>query len=266
LKTRGLAQAFGKVPREDFVGPGPWRVLRPAVEEGFVETPDANPVHLYDTVLVGLDIGTRLNNGEPVSVAQWLDLLELKEGDSFAHIGCGVGYYSGILGEVVGERGAGLALEIEPTVAEVASRGLAPYRHVTARCGGDLAPDEGPFDVIFVNAGATRVMPSWVGSLKQGGRLLIPLTVSFSGSQVGAGRVLRVTRVGNELDARFVSFAAIGHCEGGRTDAGNDALRVSYAEGDADQVAALRTDPHAQSDDCWLHAEDYCLSYRAVGD
>jgi len=217
-------------------------------------------------VLIGLDIGNRLNNGEPVSVAQWLDLLDLKEGESFAHIGCGVGYYSGILGELVGERGEGLALEIEPAVAQVASTGLAPYHHVTVRCGGDLAPNEGPFDVIFVNAGATRVMPSWARSLKQGGRLLIPLTVSFSGSQVGAGRVLRVTRVDEGFDARFVSFAAIGHCEGGRTDSGNDALRISYAEGDADRVKSLRTDPHVQSDDCWLHTNDYCLSYRAAGD
>jgi len=249
------------VPREAFVGSGPWRILRPAVEQGFVETPDDDPIHLYDTVLVALDVGRRLNNGEPVSVAQWIDLLGLQPGESFAHIGCGVGYYSAVIHETAGPGGCGLALEVDAEVARVAANNLASYTDLEVRCAGEIVAGDGPFDVIFANAGATRVPPSWLHALREGGRLLLPLTVGFSGSQVGAGRVVRIVRAGERFEASFVSFAAIGHCEGARTDDGNEALRLSYADGDADLVHSLRLDTHDPTPECWLHAEDFCLSY-----
>lgn len=262
LKTPGLARAFERVPREEFVGPGPWRILRPAAEQGFVDTPDDDPIHLYDTVMVALDVGRRLNNGEPVSVAQWLDLLRVEPGESFAHIGCGVGYYSAVIGETTGPGAYGLALEVDPEVARVATDNLAPYSDLEVRCAAEIAEGDGPFDVIFVNAGATRVPPSWLKALNEGGRLLLPLTVGFSGSLVGAGRVVRIVRTGDRFDASFVSFAAIGHCDGARTDDGNEALRVSYADGDADLVHSVRLDAHDSTPECWLHADDFCLSYR----
>lgn len=236
------------------------------MEQGFVETPDDDPVHLYDTVLVALDVGRRLNNGEPVSVAQWLDLLALQPGESFAHIGCGVGYYSAVVADVVGPGGRGLALEIDPAVARIALRNLASHADIEVRCSGELSAEDEPFDTIFVNAGATRVIPRWVEALNDGGRLLLPLTVGFSGSQVGAGRVLRVVRKDQQFEARFVSFAAIGHCEGTRSDDGNATLRRSYADGDADLVRSLRMSPHTADDECWLHADDFCLSYRDGGE
>ena len=49
---------------------------------------------------------------------------------------------------------------------------------------------------------------------------------------------------------------------GARGDADERRLREAYREGDADRVRSLRRDPHLRDDDCWLHADDYCISYR----
>src|SRR6185369_7354062 len=58
-----LAQAFATIPREDFVGPGPWLVIR--WPRNYVPTPDADPVYLYTDDLVALVPERRLNNGQP---------------------------------------------------------------------------------------------------------------------------------------------------------------------------------------------------------
>ena len=70
-----LVEALAIVPREDFVGAGPWKVMRPPFTGGYVATPDADPRHLYDTVVVALDASRYLNNGEPSGLALWLDSL-----------------------------------------------------------------------------------------------------------------------------------------------------------------------------------------------
>jgi protein-L-isoaspartate(D-aspartate) O-methyltransferase len=56
IRSAELINALAMVPREHFVGPGPWKLLRPSDHElEYDTTPDDNPVHLYDRVLVALD-------------------------------------------------------------------------------------------------------------------------------------------------------------------------------------------------------------------
>ena len=57
-----VKEAFATIRREEFLGPGPWPVLR---RVGYVNTPDADPVYLYDDVLIGIDPERGLNNGMP---------------------------------------------------------------------------------------------------------------------------------------------------------------------------------------------------------
>src|SRR6516162_6656791 len=88
LRSSALVNALSTVPREDFVGPGPWKILRPAqMNAGYQMTPDEDPRHIYDTVLVALDASRGLNNGEPSSLLRFLDILDLAPGDRFLHIG-----------------------------------------------------------------------------------------------------------------------------------------------------------------------------------
>ena len=49
-------------------------------------------------------------------------------------------------------------------------------------------PADVHFDAVFVNAGATEILSSWLDRLAEGGRLLVPLTTrSIDG--IGGGRM-----------------------------------------------------------------------------
>jgi protein-L-isoaspartate(D-aspartate) O-methyltransferase len=158
LKSPDLVKALALVPREDFVGPGPWKIMRPPFMGGYVETPDADPIHLYDTVAVALDASRHLNNGEPSGLLGWLDALDIGRGIRFLHIGCGVGYYTAIVAHAASSDGVVLALEADPELAGRARQNLAAYGNVTVRCATSANPTDGCFDAIFVNAGATEIM------------------------------------------------------------------------------------------------------------
>src|SRR5712664_679282 len=58
-----LEAAFSATHREDFLGAGPWWILR--WFRDYVTTPDADPVYLYTDDLVGMLPEQRLNNGQP---------------------------------------------------------------------------------------------------------------------------------------------------------------------------------------------------------
>ncbi|HBZ70074.1 MAG TPA: hypothetical protein DEP35_10195, partial [Deltaproteobacteria bacterium] len=46
-----------------------------------------------------------LNNGHPTTLARFLDFLAIRAGDRVLHVGCGVGYYTAIIAEIVGPYG-----------------------------------------------------------------------------------------------------------------------------------------------------------------
>jgi len=60
---------------------------------------------LYQDVAVFLDSSKSLTNGNPSTLAPWLDALDLAEGKSVFHLGCGTGYYTAIIAEVVDHEG-----------------------------------------------------------------------------------------------------------------------------------------------------------------
>ena len=55
--------AFAAVRREDFLGPGPWPMLR--WTSRYVPTPSDAPVYLYQDALVDIVPKRNLNNGQP---------------------------------------------------------------------------------------------------------------------------------------------------------------------------------------------------------
>src|SRR5450631_1534024 len=60
-----LEAALGTIRREDFLGPGPWPIMRWFRDRDYVTTPDADPVYLYTDDLVGILPERHLNNGQP---------------------------------------------------------------------------------------------------------------------------------------------------------------------------------------------------------
>jgi protein-L-isoaspartate(D-aspartate) O-methyltransferase len=264
LRSAALVQAFATVPREQFLGPGPWQIVAPAPPGTYWTTDDADPRHLYHNVVVAIDATRQLNNGQPGFLALLIEALELQWGDRVVHIGCGLGYYTAIVAEVVGPAGSVTAVELDPTLAARAGTHLRQWPQVTVVAGDGGAYDPGPSDAILVNAGATHPRPVWVDALRQGGRLLVPLTVARHASGHGGGGVLKITRQPHGLTARFIADVNIFPCIGARDPQMNDQLQDAFRRGTWAAVQSLRRDPHDPTDACWLHGSDFCLSTAAV--
>ena len=128
VTTPALLKAFAAVSREEFVGPVPWKVLsrvpgqmQPQVDEV------TDPAELYHDVAIVLDPSCSLTNGNPGTLAPWLEALNLSTGKSVFHLGCGTGYYTAIMAELVGPRGHVTAVEIDPVLAAQARANLSTY-------------------------------------------------------------------------------------------------------------------------------------------
>jgi protein-L-isoaspartate(D-aspartate) O-methyltransferase len=260
LRSSRLVEAFATVPREQFLGPGPWLLTSPVLGSGYRLTPDDDPRWLYDNVLVALDADRNLNNGEPAALARWLDALDLAPRTRFLHIGCGVGYYTAIAAAAI-SGGSLVGVELDPDLAERARRNLSrwPQVSVIAGDGSDFADD--PFDVIFVNAGATEPLPRWLDQIRVGGRLLVPMTVDLPTPGLGGGHMLLITRHAAAYSARFISPVGVFHCGGARTSEGRDLLKRAYVRGGQERVRSVRRDQHPSTEKCWLHGAHFCLSF-----
>ncbi len=258
IQTDALATAFAKVPREYFLGPGPWQIASPdprgssiggtPIGTTYRATDDADPRHLYHNILIAIDPSRQLNSGHPSTLASWLDALELNEGDRALHVGCGVGYYTAIIAEVVGPNGHVTGIEIDPDQAD----------------GGEF--NFQPDDTIFINAGATHVRPDWLDNLRPGGRLLVPLTFAADPDANGMGFMLKVTYERQSYAARFLSPVMIFPCIGSRNEEANQRLLDAMKRGTWGSVQSLRRESHEPSDTCWLHGDNFCLSTLPVAE
>lgn len=250
-----VIEAFAMVPRELFLGPGPWRIVGPGRRDWV--TADANPQHVYHNVLIAIDTERGLNNGQPSLWAFLYDLLNIRRGDRVLHVGCGTGYYSAILAELTGPGGQVTAVEHDPALADRARASLADWPQATVVTGDGYRFGPGPVDVIVVNAGITAPSPAWLDSLTPGGRMTVPLTTDD-----GLGGFVNVTGVTGGFAARFVSPTGIFPCIGGREPEAERRLRDAFQRqpGGWRAIRSLRRDAHDPAESCWLHGAGFCLS------
>jgi len=263
LQSEALVRAFAKVPREHFLGPGPWQVFTPYSESDWT-TKDADPRQLYHDLHVVIDAERRLNNGYPSFLAFLIEQLELKEGDHVVHVGCGPGYYTAVMAEVVGPTGQVTAMEIDSQLARRAQSNLSYLPQVKIIEGDGGEEDPGPCDAILVNAGATHPRSIWLNSLRAGGRLILPLTVTDDEGGTKGG-IIKVTREHARFAALFVARVGIFPCAGARDADLNEKLKEAFKREDSKSVQSLRRDPHDPADTCWFHGETFCLSKVEVG-
>jgi protein-L-isoaspartate(D-aspartate) O-methyltransferase len=259
-----LEEAYAAVPREAYLGGGPWPIFRwPGV---YLQTPDDDPSWLYADVLVGIDPERGLNNGQPSAHARWIAEAAPRSGDHVVHVGAGVGYYSAILAHMASAGGRLTAVEFDPLLAARAAANLAhlPNARVVHGDGSALAFE--PADVIYVNAGAARPADVWLDALKPGGRLLLPLTAAtnFAGRDLSrpAGAVFCITRTDDGFVARYVGPILVFPCEGMRDPASEAALARAFEAGGVDGVRRLRRDEAAPDVDCWVKGPGWSLTYR----
>jgi protein-L-isoaspartate(D-aspartate) O-methyltransferase len=263
--SRRIVDAFAAVPREWFLGPGPWRILSPMAMAEYWTTEDADPRHLYHDVLVAIEEERRLNNGQPSLWARLYDELGLTPGGHVVHVGAGVGYYSAILAEIVGSTGQVTAIEIDPALAERARQNLAerwPRATVVVADGFAFRVDR-PADAIVVNAGVTHISTAWLDALAaENGRLLVPLTNAdrWGGSLI----VERHAGETRRYPVRFAGQIGIIPCIGGRDPAAEERLQAALAGSRLSTVRSLRRAPEEPDATCWLAGEGWWLSTAGV--
>jgi protein-L-isoaspartate(D-aspartate) O-methyltransferase len=257
ISSPAILRAFSTVPREPFVGPGPW-MIQTSGTESFTESDD--PRDVYRDALIVLDAAKRLNNGQPSLWAYHLSLLDIRLGDRILHLGCGTGYYSAILAEITGPQGKVVAVEIDEALAARARIALEPWPHVAVIHGDGAQGPFDPVDVIIVSAGATHPLPAWLDALRPEGKLLFPLT-----STRGPGTMAYITRKSADHFAAtlcgavfFVDF------EGARNSVISDELARALKRDQGTPVRSLRCDVHEKNESCWLHGNGWCFSRRAA--
>lgn len=246
-----VIDAFATIPREDFLGPPPWKVF---TGMGFVEE-SSDPALLYQDVLVSLKAESHLNNGQPSLHMASLAALDIKAGETAVHVGAGTGYYTAMMATLTGPSGRVIAYEIDDDLAPRAMENLAGMKHVEVR---HQSGADGPLpstDVIYVSAGATSPLEAWTNALRDGGRLLLPLT-----PDQGAGCMLLITRIGdNRFSAKCISTAVFTPCIGARDSETGRELSQAFATRDTRTLRSLRygTPP---DDTCWFAGSGWWLS------
>jgi len=174
-----------------------------------------------------------------------------------------VGYYTAIIAEVIGSKGYVLGIEIDPKLAMCARDNLRYITQAKIEQADSSRLEPADADAILVNAGVTEIKHGWLKALKDGGRMLVPITAQLAttpGVELGRGQILKLVRKRNGFSARFISGVAIYHCVGARDARRDRALEAKFSSGGADTVRSLRIDPHEATGGCWFHADTFCLS------
>jgi protein-L-isoaspartate(D-aspartate) O-methyltransferase len=260
LNSPGVVRALASVRREQFLGPGPWQFvggdIRPRT------TPSDDPRHVYHNVSIAIDPARNLYNGQPGLVASWIESLMLAPGHRVLHVGCGAGYFTALMAEIVGPTGEVIGVDVDPDLAARASANLASWPWARAVEGDGRSNLPSNLDAILVNAGATHVLDEWLDAVRDGGRLLVPLTSQLPGmpASIGKGFVVLLAQSGGDWSAKVASMVAIYSLVGARDSAMESKLGSAFMKGQIQVVTRLRRDPHEPAASCWLHGTTNCLS------
>jgi protein-L-isoaspartate(D-aspartate) O-methyltransferase len=256
-KNERLAAALAETPRERFLGPGPWRIFTGG---RYISTPTDDPAFLYQDVVVALSEKDRINNGQPVLHTASLATLDAQPGETALHVGVGGGYYTALLAKLTFPGGKVIGYEIDAQLAERAVANLAGEANVTVH---HRSGTEGPLpecDCIYVSAAATAPLAVWLDALRNGGRLLFPLTPDGPGGTPGAGAMLLVTRAAaDRYSARFVMPVMFVPCVGARDEETAKKLAEAFSRGDMKNVKSLRRNT-APDGTCWCAGNGWWLS------
>jgi protein-L-isoaspartate(D-aspartate) O-methyltransferase len=263
LTSPALIDAFATVARERFLPPGPWTIRSEAdVQKPARTTRDDDPRHVYHNVAVAIDAARTLFNGAPSLLGSTIEALGLEAGDRVLHIGTGLGYYTAILGHVVGAAGHVTGIEVDAPLADRARQNLADLPWVVVRAGDASTSLDQTYEAILVNAGVTHPLPIWVDALTAGGRLMAPVTVAIPNTTIGKGPMVLFTRTDDQarLAARVVGLVAIYSALGVRDEAINAQLGQALTRSPFAPIRAWRRDAHEPSSSCWLHTTQGCFS------
>ena len=120
-----------------------------------------------------------------------------------------------------------------------------------------------PADVIYVNAGAARPMNTWLDAMKDGGRLVLPLTTPIPSGPVRGtkGAIFLISRRGDEYFAQWKCETGIYPCHGASDDVSSAALASAFEKEGCQKVTRLYRTTDIDEERCWLRGEGWTLAY-----
>lgn len=161
LKTPFIIDAFRKINRADFL---------PENIKQLAEVNEAMPIGFGQTI------------SQPLVVAFMLELLKPQKGDKVLDIGSGSGWTSALLGEIVGDKGKVIALEIVSELKDFGEKNASKYNFVSSDRVKFICADgskgyekEAPFDKILASASTDKLPLAWKKQLKIGGKIVAPI-------------------------------------------------------------------------------------------
>lgn len=263
IRSQALVEAFAKVPREHFLGAPPWRYSSGfSLQTGsYRATEDMRD--LYHDVFVALKKQEILNNGQPSLIARLLEALDLVPGKRVVHIGCGTGYYTAILAEMVGPSGNVVALEVDAELAAQSAANLREYRQVKILHldGATVAP--GHSDAILVNAGVTHSPKAWLNDLAPRGVLVLPLLIGKDPSSSDS-LVIRIVRGDEGFAATPLTVLTIYPSPSLRDASMLVSLHSAFESRKILGLRSVKVEPHEREESCIVHSSLFCLSADPV--
>ncbi|MER8395934.1 methyltransferase domain-containing protein [Mesorhizobium sp. M1340] len=259
LHNPAVIEAFAKVPREHYLGNGPWRI-HSRLKIGAVHTSPSAALHeIYHDVLVSLDEKRGLNSGLPSLWALVFDHVNIAPGQTVLQVGAGVGYFTAILAELTGSEGRVIAYEIDEELARRAQSNLAHYAHVDVIFGdATQAVDLPDLDVVVAFAGVTHVPERWLSNLSDAGRMALPFT-----GEDQRGFMMLLERAGDTFPVRPLVPCGFYPCSGARRSDEEKALKAAL-KGARGKVTGLaqyhRGRPANGIENAWLVTETYWIS------
>jgi protein-L-isoaspartate(D-aspartate) O-methyltransferase len=171
-----VIEAMSAVPREKFL---------PTEQRPFAYVDEDLPIGKGRVIM------------EPMVLARLLQLADIQTSDSALLIGAGTGYSTAVLAKMASSV---VAVESDPDLAARASKILTELSVDNAAVvTGELTrgkPEQGPFDIIFINGAVAAIPDALKTQLSDGGRLVTII------SEGPIGRATLVTRSGNAYGHR----------------------------------------------------------------
>ncbi len=269
-----IEAAFAEVPREHFLGPGPWMTFSGIGT--YIPTPSDDPVYIYSDRLFGLIPAENLNNGQPSLHVALMASAGVAPGEHVVHVGAGTGYYSAILAHIVGPAGRVTAVEFDEGLVSRATANLQGAANVRLLKGDASTVPFDPADVIYVNASVSRIPAAWLDGLREGGRLILPMgsRAGFKAIEPGPIDLVRLTRMaslnavfrierrGDDFHVRTTGPGGFIPARGGASDPAADAALTAALEGGgAKRVTRLYRRDDIPQERVWLKGEGWCLAY-----
>jgi protein-L-isoaspartate(D-aspartate) O-methyltransferase len=175
----------------------PESILTSKIEEAFRAVPrhmflpdlPLDQVYRDDAIVTKKEGASALSSSsQPSVMVMMLKQLGLEPGHQVLEIGAGTGYNAALMAYMVGETGKVTTVDIDEDTAAGARERLteAGFGWVEVVCadGGYGHEGSAPYDRIIITAGAEEISPKWREQLKQGGRIVVPLSILPGGRQM----------------------------------------------------------------------------------